>query len=102
LVRGIVEVAAEFLFEAVAAVIALALFAATVVAAVWGWRHSPVATIVLGAGLAAFLGLGVHELATRQAAHRRGGRLAATAAGAVVFVVGWVMYLLIYLPWPSS
>lgn len=88
------ELAAEAIGEVLAAVVSLGLLAVVVALVSWGWRHSPVATVVLLAGVAVFLGYGGYELIGRRG--RRRGRLAMTAAGAAAFVALWASIVAAY------
>jgi hypothetical protein len=88
------ELVGEVIAETLVAVVALGLFGLVAALVAWGWGHSPVATVVLLAGLAVFLGYGGYELIGRSG--RRRGRVAATAAGAAGFTVLWASYVAMY------
>jgi hypothetical protein len=75
----------EAIGEVLVALVSLGLLGMVVVLVTWGWGHSPVATVVLLAGILGFLVYGGYELIGRRG--RRRGRLAATAAGA-----GWLRH----------
>jgi hypothetical protein len=93
---------AEFLKELVGEVVAemlvwalsLGLLAVVVALVSWGWGHSPVATVVLLAGIVGFLGYGAYELIARHGRQR--GRVAAIAVGATVFTALWASYVAVY------
>ncbi|WP_436500705.1 hypothetical protein [Actinokineospora sp. HUAS TT18] len=91
LVRTVVEFFLELFGELILGVLALALFAGVVALGVWGWGKSPAATIVLAAGLLAFLALGAYQYT---ADHKN--RVIAVASGSALFVVIWLAYVLQY------
>ena len=96
--RGVGEFFGEFVGEAVLAGLSLALFAGISAAAAYGWRHDRTLVIGIAVAIGCFLVYGVWHLvqAIRKAAKPRWPRLAAGAAGTVVAVALWAVYILSY------
>lgn len=85
----------EGAFELLLALAALGVVTAAYLLTVWGWHTAPVLTVVLVAGVAAFLAYGGVEFFR----DRRRGRLAMIAVGAFGFVALWIVWpLLPFLP----
>lgn len=88
----------EVIGEAVLAGLSLALLAGISAAAAYGWKHDRTLIIGIAVASACFLVYGVWHLvrAARKAAKPRWPRVAAAAAGTVVAVALWAVYILAY------
>ncbi len=87
-VRWILE---EVVGEAVLAVVACLAFAAVVGAAVWGWKHHPAATTVIGTASGALVIYGAWILFGPPSHRTRVSALAALATLIVIVLVGAVL-----------
>ena len=94
--RRVGEFFGEVVGEAVLAGLSLALLAGISAAAAYGWKHDRTLVIGIAVAIACFLVYGVWHLvqAARKAAKPRWPRLAAAAAGTVVAVALWAVYIL--------
>lgn len=96
--RSVGEFFGEFVGEAVLGGLSLAVLAGISAAAAYGWKHNRTLVIGISVAIGCFLVYGVWHLAqaARKAAKPRWPRLAAAAAGTVVAVALWAVYILAY------